>query len=272
MAARTGTRAIASSSTPADGTTIHEQARRIAMSETHDDPATVLWETPTHRLRLVEDPIPSMPESMGGFPVFQVRHPRHYYWEELEASDVQLVYGTGSIDPDDYPQDLIAHVEELRGALCEHLRNNAGRTSQDRTMLGSYRDWIQSQHGGTVSVYGPNQATDEVYVAVGTRALHEYWFEDLAPTQEPSHAELDEVRAWLEGDVHGLVLEQRHDVSQTLVSRDSVTGLTTVSSTEYVHWEPVEAHYGYYGPQAHLDAAEEIRIDACSAPVADQAV
>lgn len=232
------------------------------MHDTSEDQSSVLWETPTHRLRLVDDPIPAMPENMGGCPVFHVEHPRNYYWEELDDSAVKLVYGTGAMHLSSAEFNLFDHLEGLRRTLIEQLRANGSRLPDDRSLFSQFERTIKMEHDGSIKVYGPNQMTDDAYIAINTSALREYWIgsadRSMIDEAELARADLDEIQAWLEGDVHGLVLEKRFDVHETSNATDPVTGHTVTTSRSYVRWDVIEMRYGFYGTDAYQCEADSL--------------
>ena len=104
---------------------------------------------------------------------------------------------------------------------------------------------------GAVSVqsYGINdsRATDNVYIAFDTAA----WRESMGITdldRLKSENYLSEVRAWLEGDTYGYIVERFREYTKLY---------SDGSTEEGEEWELVDSCYGYYGREYAEETARQ---------------
>ena len=201
-------------------------------------------ETPdglTFRALTIVDEDPQEPEFEGGCPIVQIDAARHYgYHVEMtgygESSEYDDGLGQGSRRVD--ASDIISYfVDQLGGK---------------REAIDAFERYLHIYHDGNLVEYGPNQGTDYTYVAYVTRTLWESW----GNKGEVGKADMDEYRAWLEGDVYGVVVESKPTVE--VEAEPDIRVWRGYGEIDRDGWTEMEDPvWGYYGQEYAEESARE---------------
>lgn len=175
------------------------------------------------RVRLVQDHDAMKPENDGATPIIRVLAAR--------AGGVILIEG--------WNRQAEPYVEELR-----ELYHRGDSFTEALTAL---RKRYDSLHYDS---YGPNQGTDYKYIAFDTRDFREAMglAATDATTDNTAAQSLTEVKAWIEGDCWGWIVEKRRIFTKTYEDGVSEHG---------EDWEEWQACWGYYGEEYAKEAALE---------------
>ena len=174
------------------------------------------------RARIVQDVYAEEPENDGGCPV--VRLESRYGGTDAEMTG----YGQCSGYPDGLPESAADILTRFN-------------VYDKRTAIDTFERYLRIFHDGNLVEYGPNQGTDYTYVAYVTRTLWEAW----GNTGEVGKADLNEYRAWVEGDVYGVIVEEL------------TTWTKSDSSETRESWEEVDSCFGFYGLRYAEESARE---------------
>jgi hypothetical protein len=184
---------------------------------------------PGIRVRVVVDSDPQPPEFEAGYPVLR--------YEQIGR--VKLVYGdTG---------------DDLSHALSYYLqRAQYGHVDDPIEMFERYVSFV---HGGGVNVIERGGWNGYGYVAYGTRKLAEGWgHTDPEKIAEFARdVDVTEWRAYLDGEVYGIVTEQLATETRTVTN---YLGQYVSTDTHEV-WVEVDSTWGYYGAEHAVEAARE---------------
>lgn len=138
-------------------------------------------------------------------------------------------------------------VSDVEGALAELVRRHGWSDGID-----VFTRWVRAFHDGTVSSWSsPYDST--VYVSALTR--QHYTGEWGNPAAEPvPDPDMSEWIAYMEGDVWGVVVEERVLTHTTIT--DAATG-ALLDDEDSEGWREVESCWGFYGrDNAEQQAAE----------------
>jgi hypothetical protein len=194
-------------------------------------------ETPdglTFRALIVQDDDAQEPEFDAGCPIIQVVNGRHGLDAEMTN------YGVGQ---DDGLPDSASDIIERFG--------HVGRMAGDmRTGIDIFERYLHIYHDGNLVEYEPNQGTDYTYVAYVTRTLWESW----GNTGEVGKAELNEWRAYVEGDTYGIMVE----VKPTVEVDDDDDHTDYYGDVSHDGWTETDSTcWGFYGSEYATESARE---------------
>lgn len=197
-------------------------------------------ETPdgmTYRALIVQDQDAQEPENAGGCPIVQIAS--NYYRDtvaEMTGYGVCAEYDDG-----------IATAPRFDNA-AEVIAYFAHQLGDKRTAIDTFERYLRIYHDGNLVEYGPNQGTDYTYVAYVTRTLWESW----GNTGEVGKADLDEWRAYVEGDTYGIMVEYR----PTVEVDDDRTGYGI--EPDHDGWTETDVTcWGFYGQKYAEESARE---------------
>lgn len=204
----------------------------------HDDEYTTETITdpriPGIRVRVVVDSDPQRPEDEAGYPVLSYELNGH----------VEKVYG----DPG----------SDLSYALSYYLqRHEYGFVDDPIEMFERY---VSVVHGGGVKVIERAGWRDTGFIAYGTRKMVEGWGNTDPEKIAEFAREVDvtEWRAYLDGEVYGIVTEQAV-VVETIVRVAGIDEMVRHTSSD--DWDEIESCWGYYGAEYAVEAGRE-ELDA----------
>jgi len=190
----------------------------------------------TFRARIFQDIYADEPEFDGGCHIVQVINGRHGLDAEMTG------YGQCA----EYPDGLLHSASDI----IERF-GHVGRMDGDmRTGIDIFERYLRIFHDGNLVEYGQNRATDYTYVAYVTRTLWESW----GNTGEVGKADLDEWRAYVEGAVYGVVIEELTTWTRDVPCADREG---RVSDDTRETWETVDSCGGFYGYEYAEESARE---------------
>jgi len=196
-------------------------------------------ETPdglTFRALIVQDDDAMAPEFDGGCPIVQI-DPGRYDGFHAEMTS----YGQSAEYPDGLP-DTADRILQRFNAYDK------------RTAIDTFERYLRIYHDGNLVEYGPNRGTDYTYVAYVTRTLWESW----GNTGEVGKADLDEWRAYVEGDTYGVMVE----VKPTVEVSDDDDHTDYYGDVSHDGWTETDATcWGFYGQKYAEESARE-ELDA----------
>ena len=198
-------------------------------------------ETPdgmTYRALIVQDDDPMAPENDGGCPIVQIDCDYGTVRANMTGYGVCVEYDDG-----------IATAPRFDNA-AEVIAYFAYQLGDKRAAIDTFERYLRIYHDGNLVEYGPNRATDYTYVAYVTRTLWESW----GNAGEVGKADLDEWRAYVEGSVYGVVIEEL-----TTWTRDAPCADREgrVSDDTRETWETVDSCGGFYGYEYAEESARE---------------
>jgi hypothetical protein len=176
------------------------------------------------RVKIVLDECPSEPFNDGGCPVIRVDS--DYPSARFEHTGYGSYY-----DPGFDPESVLARLEDTFGW---------------REAIEVFERYVRIFHEGSVATYHLGWSREYGYVAFTTRTLARAW--GIADDRPVPEAELNEWRAYVEGDVWGYVVERKVDLS--------MTDCDVIES-----WEEVDSCWGFYGEEWAEQAAVEALDD-----------
>jgi len=183
----------------------------------------------TYRARIEQDIYADEPYFCEGCPIIRVES--RYGGLDAEMTS----YGAGQNDglPDD-ASDILRRFNAY----------------DKRTAIDTFERYLKIYHDGNLVEYGPNRGTDYTYVAYVTRTLWESW----GNTGEVGRADLDEWRAYVEGDTYGVMVEYR-----PTVELDGCTDPEFFNvPIDHDGWTETDATcWGFYGQQYAEESARE---------------
>lgn len=185
------------------------------------------------RVRLVLDEGPSEPYDDGGSPIIRIDRRSGRYTDRWEAEQVTAT---------------TSYV------LDERIVSAARKFGPGQT----FERYLRIFHGTTCFVVYDSHESSYWYATFDTAdwrqklELTDEWL-DLHPDTRGQLANMDEYKAWCEGDVYGWVVER-----ETTWHKDGDPEQTMTT------WEDVESCWGYYGREYGEQAAREALGDAAS--------
>jgi hypothetical protein len=175
-----------------------------------------------YRAVIQHDPNPEEPYNDGGWPILR-----------LTWSDSQ-----GRWRAEEFNHQARPYVDKFNEST-----NRAGYKGGYATE--TFERYLRIFHGNTLThSYGPNQGTDYTYFAFDT----EEWRDRMGLAAPPLSHEtpLNEIRAWIEGDVWGIGVEERYNPDEGLEPDEG--------------WDETEEGmtWGYYGAKYATEEAKEL--------------
>lgn len=205
------------------------------------------WEGHAHRVVIVDDELSPEPENEGGCPVLRIN--------PFNRETVHI-YGASSLSDD---TEISPHVHGLQEYLDGLLKTEPTITAA----IDAFSDWVVRRFEGDVKTFGPNQATDYVYVAFVTKPLRDFWFDNDPPTIDESpelyRADLDEIDAWLCHDTYRVKAQARVETRVTKEGTRVFDGAQFISSFDQTEWIDEEDDGTFYGIDQAVEAADEMR-------------
>lgn len=207
----------------------------------HQENMSILWEDKTHRIISQIDDYPSeIPTNDGGCPVLRIQ----YF---ANSATIDAVYGTGVHTTDPMHETLVGNIAILR-KLVEENGVFEG--------VEAFTEVIEKRPNGEAMVYGPNNATDNIYIAFVDDEFNDHW-----GCSEPEHVEMEEVIASLEGDVRTVTLQEKMRTDITTVDTSLATGKSKTSHTTMTTYEDVDGIGPLYGEQQVREAVEDLKAE-----------
>lgn len=182
-----------------------------------------------------------------------------YILKEQDGLRVRLAADENADEPyDDWQSPLLRlRYNGVHGWQAEHvvvgsrptgcdtrIEEAAARWGGELHLLGKY---LRAYHG--TKVVRQWSSDDYTYITYDTEQWREYIGFPVGselPGSYEASVNLDEYRAWCEGDVYGYIIEREI----TWVGRENIPDIMTT-------WEEVESCWGFYGwEQAEESAAE----------------
>lgn len=205
----------------------------------------------TFRALIVQDDDPQEPYFDAGCPVLQIDTGRGYSFA-VEATN----YGAGQ-DDGLTVKGVRDYGTQGAAEILEYFHEHAAPCDR-RTAIDTFERYLHIYHDGNLVSYGPNQGTDYTYVAYMTRTLWESW----GNTGEVGRADLDEWRAYVEGDTYGIMVEY----CPTVEIEDGSVRSSDYGDVDHDGWTETDGTcWGFYGQQyAEESAREELAAEVAS--------
>lgn len=193
----------------------------------------ILKEQDGLRVRLAADENADEPDNDWQSPLLRLRYNRAHRWQAEH-----VVVGSR-------PTDCDTRIEEAAARWGSDLEMRS-----DLEMLGKY---LRAYHG--TKVIRQWSSDDYTYITYDTAQWREYIGFPVGselPGSYEASVNLDEYRAWCEGDVYGYIIERE----VTWVRADMPDSRDTMTT-----WEEVDSCWGFYGwEQAEESAAEAFNV------------
>jgi hypothetical protein len=188
-------------------------------------------ETPdglTFRALIVQDDDPQEPEFCAGCPI--IRIDRGYYSEYHQTE--MTSYGSGQND------GLPESADDILRRFNQYDK---------RTAIDTFERYLHIFHDGNLVEWS---SQDYTYVAYVTRTLWESW----GNTGEVGKANLDEWRAYVEGDTYGIMVEVKPTVE--IEAEPDIRPWS--DAVDHDGWTETDSTcWGFYGSEYATESARE---------------